>query len=137
MIETGNDMKINTRIKDFCLYAVVGLTSTFVEWLVFYLLNRKIVIHYTIATAVAYFISTFVNWVLGRYLVFREHNTPVIRELLGVYTASIVGLLLNEGIMLLAIDCFGVENMVAKVIASTLVFTYNYTVKRYVIYRKK
>ena len=118
-------------------YLIVGGLATIVEWAGFWLFSEKLSIEYLLATALAFAISTFANWLFGRLLVFRgKQPQSLLREILSVYLASIVGLLLNLLIMFLLVQLLGVEKMIAKMAATVLVFTYNYLVRKLIIYRK-
>ena len=118
-------------------YLIVGGLATIVEWAGFWLFSEKLSIEYLLATALAFAISTFANWLFGRLLVFRgKQQQSLLREILSVYLASIVGLLLKLLIMFLLVQLLGVEKMIAKMAATVLVFTYNYLVRKLIIYRK-
>ncbi|MDY2557571.1 MAG: GtrA family protein [Candidatus Faecousia sp.] len=118
-------------------YLIVGGLATIVEWAGFWLFSEKLSIEYLLATALAFAISTFANWLFGRLLVFRgKQQQSLLREILSVYLASIVGLLLNLLIMFLLVQLLGVKKMIAKMAATVLVFTYNYLVRKLIIYRK-
>lgn len=118
-------------------YLIVGGLATIVEWAGFWLFSEKLSIEYLLATALAFAISTFANWLFGSLLVFRgKQQQSLLREILSVYLASIVGLLLNLLIMFLLVQLLGVEKMIAKMAATVLVFTYNYLVRKLIIYRK-
>lgn len=123
-------------IKEFFLYLIVGGIATVTEWVLFFLLDRCAV-HYTVATVIAYVISTFVNWLAGRMLVFKENRQSVWKEILGVYIASVVGLLLNLAIMWVAVDCLTVNEMISKIAATGIVFFYNFLVRKLLIYKKE
>ncbi|MDO5544310.1 MAG: GtrA family protein [Eubacteriales bacterium] len=118
-------------------YLVVGGLATIVEWAGFWLFSEKMGIAYLLATTFAFAISTFANWLFGRLLVFRgKQAQSLLREILSVYLASVVGLLLNLLIMFLLVQLFGVEKMIAKMAATVLVFAYNYLVRKLIIYKK-
>ena len=118
-------------------YLIVGGLATIVEWAGFWLFSEKIGIAYLLATTFAFAVSTFANWLFGRLLVFRgKQAQSLLREILSVYLASIVGLLLNLLIMFLLVQLLSVEKMYAKIAATVLVFAYNYLVRKLVIYRK-
>jgi putative flippase GtrA len=121
-------------IRDFLLYIIVGACATLAEWLIFFLLDTC-ALHYTLATVIAYILSTLVNWLIGRLLVFKEHKHPIIREIAGVYFASMMGLLLNLLIMWIAVDLLSTPDMIAKIIATGLVFFYNFIVRKLCIYK--
>ena len=57
-------------------------------------------------------------------------------EIAGVYLAAVVGLLLNMGIMFVLVDALGWNEMLSKVIATGLVFVWNFLIRRLAIYRK-
>ena len=123
-------------IKEFALYVIVGGIATVTEWVVFYLLDLT-GLYYLAAVTVSYLISTFVNWLAGRLLVFKTRNISVLREILSVYLASIVGLLMNLLIMWIAVDLLKFSEMPSKVAATGLVFAYNFIVRKYLIYKKE
>ena len=123
-------------IKEFALYVIVGGIATVTEWAVFYLLDMS-GLYYLAAVTVSYLISTFVNWLAGRLLVFKTRNISVLREILSVYLASIVGLLMNLLIMWIAVDLLKFSEMPSKVAATGLVFAYNFIVRKYLIYKKE
>ena len=124
-----------SNIKDFLLYLVVGLGATVSEWIIFYFL-LKIHFHYALATVLAYLLSTLVNWGMGRALVFRDSKIPFLRDIISIYTASIMGMLLNLLIMWLTVGCFEMDKMLAKITATAIVFIYNFLVRKVIIYRK-
>lgn len=128
---------LDTYMQGLFGYLIVGGLATIVEWVGFWLFSEKIGIAYLLATTFAFAISTFANWLFGRLLVFRgKQNQALLREILSIYLASIVGLLLNLIIMFVLVQLFAIAKMPAKVIATILVFAYNYLIRKLVIYRK-
>ncbi|MBR5500324.1 MAG: GtrA family protein [Clostridia bacterium] len=120
--------------KEFLLYLVVGGIATVSEWVFFFIFD-KCHIHYAIATTIAYVLSTFVNWLAGRILVFKESKQSFAKEIISVYVASIIGLLLNLFIMWVAVDLFTCSEMISKVVATVIVFAYNFLIRKLVIYK--
>jgi len=118
------------------LYLVVGGIATITEWILFFVMN-KCHIHYVIATTIAYILSTFINWLVGRLLVFKENHRTYLKEILSIYVASIIGLLLNIIIMWLAIDIINTNEMFSKILATAIVFFYNFLVRKLLIYKKR
>lgn len=123
-------------IRQFLKYLLVGGGATLVEWALFWLLDERLEMHHQWATVAAYTVSTFVNWGLGRLFVFRESERGAAAEIAGVYLAAAVGLLLNMGIMYLLVDALGWNEMLSKVLATGLVFVWNFLIRRLAIYRK-
>ena len=130
-------MNIKKETRDFFLYVIVGGIATLAEWAVFGLLSRFSPLHYEISTVIAYIISTFVNWISGRIILFKSDGKNIAKELLQIYLASVIGLLLNMLIMWIAVDILNVTEMLSKIIATALVFFWNYLIRKLYIYNKK
>lgn len=131
--------KINDeQIKNFISYGIVGALATIVEWIFYWIFKNYFSVSYIIATVLAIVISTFSNWLFGRLITFR--NAPkgnMLSEILKVYMASALGLLMNVLIMWILHGWFGMWDMLAKVIATGIVLIYNYLIRVLVIYKKK
>ncbi len=123
-------------IKDFLLYVVVGGIATASEWIIFFILDMCF-IYYVEATVIAYILSTFVNWIAGRILVFKDNKLSFLKEIASIYIASIMGLLLNLLIMWIAIDLLSFNQMFSKILATVIVFLYNFLVRKLLIYKRK
>ncbi len=129
-------MRISKSLLQAFMYLFVGAGATIVEWLVFYLLDVKAGLHYIVATALAFAVSTLANWALGRVLVFKKGDAKgLFHELIAIYGISIIGLLLNIGIMWICIELFDVSDMPAKIIATIIVFSANFAVRKFWIYK--
>ena len=121
--------------KEFLVYLVVGGVATVAEWIFFFVFD-KCHLHYAIATTLAYLLSTFVNWLAGRILVFKESKQSFAKEIFSVYVASVIGLLLNLLIMWVAVDLCSLNEMFSKIAATIIVFAYNFLIRKLVIYKK-
>lgn len=121
-------------LREFLLYFIVGGIATVTEWILFFLLD-KVAVHYTLATIIAYALSTFVNWLSGRILVFKESRQPFWKEISEVYLAALVGLLLNLLIMWVAVDLIDLQEMISKIAATAIVFSYSFLVRKLLIYK--
>ena len=121
--------------KEFLLYLLVGAISTMIEWIFFYVLNGALNINYLLATSFAFIFSTFGNWFLGRLLIFKNKNLYLIKEIFKIYFVSLFGLCLNLIIMFFAIEKFNMKNILAKILATGIVFAWNFLIRKYVIYK--
>lgn len=125
---------VKENLRQFVLYLVVGGIATVVEWSFFYLLNGAGRIHYMGATAIAFIVSTFANWVCGRIFLFGKRQN-IWKELLKIYATSLAGLLMNLFIMWLAVEKFGIHEMISKMAATGIVFMWNFLIRKLVIYK--
>ena len=129
-------MKLKTGLRRLAFYSCVGASATVVEWLIFYLVNQRLRLHYAPATVIATVFSGFTNWAVGRLVLFRDTG-HAFREIGKIYLTSIVGMGFNLLLMWVMVDGFGLSEMFAKVIATILVFLWNYLIHTRLIYRGK
>lgn len=122
--------------KDVFLYLIIGGVATIAEWIIFYLINGVCSWHYIYATVIAYIFSTFVNWLSGRLILFKESKKSIAFELISIYAASVIGLLLNMVIMWMAVEICHLQEMLSKIIATGLVFVWNYLIRKMFIYKE-
>ena len=126
-----------TKLLPILSYLIVGALATIVEWTFFYLFNNVCNLHYQVATVIAIVISTFSNWMFGRLLTFRNaEKKSLIAEISKIYLVSIVGLLLNMFLMWIFVEKIDLTEMISKIIATCIVFSYNYSIRKFFIYKK-
>ena len=128
-------MKLKQISVQFFIYFIVGGLATIVEWAAFYVLNSLFAVHYAFATTLAFILSTATNWLFGRLILFRDSKQNTAKELVKIYMVSIIGLLMNIAIMFVAIEKLGIQDMIAKIIATGIVFIWNFLIRKLVIYK--
>ncbi|NLC92834.1 MAG: GtrA family protein [Treponema sp.] len=128
-------MQIKKSLIHFILYFIVGCLATIVEWGAFYVFDNWLSFHYILATALAFVLSTFANWAFGRLILFRESKQNTWLELAKIYAVSIIGLLLNIGIMYIEVEKLLMNEMLSKMIATGIVFVWNFLIRKFVIYK--
>lgn len=130
------------KIIRFGSYIIVGGLATLVEWGCYYIFDPFLGINTYLAVVLSFVVSTFANWLFGRLITFRKSEKQnVIKELAKIYSASVIGLLMNEAIMalllnLLFTDADNLQKMFSKCVATAIVFFWNYLIRTRVIYRK-
>nr|MBQ4456646.1 GtrA family protein [Clostridia bacterium] len=129
-------MKMESPFRNISLYSVIGVSATAVEWLVFFILNQMLGLHYAPAVVLSTVFSGITNWAVGRLLLFRCTG-HVFREIGSIYLASIIGMGMNLMLMWVMVGRLGIHEMLAKVLATLLVFAWNYLIQTRVIYRGK
>lgn len=127
-------------IKQFLSYFGVGGAAALVEWATFFLMDR-IGVPYLIATIIAFVVATFANWYLGRVFTFKDsaYRDKKGKEIFLVFFVSAVGLGFNLLLMYLFVDVIGMNTnllkTVAKVIATGIVFIWNFLSRKLWIYK--
>ncbi|MDE6593765.1 MAG: GtrA family protein [Oscillospiraceae bacterium] len=130
-------------IRQLFSYVCVGGTAAIAEWVMFFIFV-KMGFDYKPATALAFVVSTAVNYVMGRLLTFKGNNKyegKKLREIALIYLVSIIGLGFNLLLMWLFVDILGftsdIMQLAAKIMSTGIVFFWNFFIRKLAIYRQK
>ena len=147
---TGNGkkekkMKKNKRLLEAARFVITGGVCFLVEFIALVLLRDKAGLDTLIATPIAFLISVILNYILCVLWVFDAKDQGNSAKA-GFLVTSIMGLLLNEGLMYLFRVLFGEDTkiltvfgftvtmyMVNKALATLLVMIWNYFTKRAIL----
>ena len=137
---------MNNRLKELIKFAFTGGVCFLIEYAALVILKEWLHIPVVAATPIAFLISVIFNYLLCVKWVFDGAKESSKKAQLGFLITSVMGLLLNWGIMwaltalfgedALLFALFGIEikvYMLNKVIATGLVMVWNYFTKRYVL----
>lgn len=122
-------------LKKFISYFFVGGMAAIVEWVSFAIFNN--LFGYMAATIIAFVLATTFNYFLGKKLTFKNYKHTN-KDILGVFIVSGIGLGLNILFMYIQIEFIHIPyEMIAKIIATGLVFIWNYISRRIFIYKEE
>ena len=137
------------RLGEALRFAVTGGICFLIEFAALMELRDGLGLDTLIATPAAFLISVVVNYAMCVRWVFPAAGEQRNAARLGFLLTSVMGLLLNEGLMLLFRTAFGEDGvlltaggfslaqyMVNKVLATLIVMIWNYFTKRWILYRK-
>ena len=124
-------------LNQFLRYFCVGAISALVDWGLFFILHLIAEFHYIAAAAGSFLLSVIVNFFLGREFVFKNQcKFNVNIEALSIIAMNTTGLLFDLLIMSLVIELIHVHPMSAKIGATGIVFIWNFSVRRWWLYRQ-
>ena len=153
MIKRSNKTKMRSaqraRLSEALRFIVTGGVCFAVEFVCLVILRDKIGLDTLIATPIAFLISVALNYLLCVKWVFQGVGEQRKAAQVAFLVTSVMGLLLNEGLMLLFRLLFGEDSviftvfsftvtmyMVNKALATLLVMIWNYFTKRYILQKK-
>lgn len=119
----------NMLVLQYAKFAGVGITSLMVDYvfMVFLTENTAFGLDYFQACAFSYTLSVFVNYILSMKYVFRSReDMGKVKEASIFFMLSLVGLLLNQMFMWMAVELFGMYYVAAKLLSTLLVTNYNF-----------
>lgn len=114
-------------ISQYCRFAAVGITSLMVDYGFMVFLTENTALGYFKACAFSYTLSIFVNYILSMKFVFHgREDMSKMKEASIFFILSLIGLFLNQMVMWVAVDIFGIYYAVAKMLSTLAVTNYNF-----------
>jgi putative flippase GtrA len=119
-------------------YFFVGSAAAAVDIGLFFLFAKLFGFNYLVVGCIGFTIATAANYFLSIRFVFRSGvRFPKHTELTFIYLASLLGLVLNQGILFLLIEHADAEMMLAKLAATGGVFLWNFSARNFIVFRDK
>lgn len=119
--------KLKELVLQFCKFGMVGTFCFCIDYGLMIFLTESHLMTYYASSAVSFIASVVVNYVLSMRFVFvAKEGMSKIQEIMIFITLSMVGLLLNQMIMFLAVELLGMFYALAKVFATVMVTAYNF-----------
>lgn len=122
---------MKTLLAQLAKFGVLGVVATVIDFGVMNLLHYALNLDILIANTAGFTISLIFNYVASMKFVF-EHRDDMSRkrEFAIFVVLSIIGLLLNDGIVLALNKGLSLEANIAKVAATALVMIYNFVTRK-------
>ena len=113
------------RIEEVIRFLIVGGGCFLLEYILLYVLTEYMHIGYLVSSAIAFTVSLLVNYILCLLVVFTVKHQSSLEIGLFIIT-SLIGLIINQGVMWFLVEIIAWWYMFAKVIASGIVMIWNY-----------
>ena len=118
-------------------YIVVGVIATGVDWTLFSAMIFAMDWHYLLAGTLSFLVATFAGYLSGLRLVFRSGRHQRWVEILLVYLASMIGLVVHAGTLFLLAGLLHVNVFLAKAAATAITFLWNFTARYFWIFDRE
>jgi len=136
-VTTRLSEKLMILVMQFGRYFIVGGLSYLLDYALMILMTEVFGIHYMISTTISYILALLFNFVLAILFVFKESRFKSrYAELGAVFVVGIIGLVLNDLLMLFFTDSIGIHYYYSKLIVGALVLIWNFTGRRIFVYKK-
>lgn len=116
-------------------FATVGATSAIIDFGVLYLLTSHLGVYYLLSATISFVLAATYNFSLNRNWTFRSNGSRR-RQLPIFFSLAIMGILINNGIMYLGVDHFGIHYLLAKVFSTAIVTVWNFFGNKYITFKK-
>ncbi len=111
-------------------FGVVGVIATVIDFGIMNLLHYGLGLNILIANTSGFIISLIFNYLASMKYVFAHKEGMSRREFIIFVVLSVIGLVLNDGIVLALNAGLGLEANIAKICATALVMVYNFVTRK-------
>ena len=112
-------------------FSVVGITAFLIDYVLLFVFTEFVGFDYTISNILSYTIGTVYNYVLSVRWVFTVRSRHSQKIIFIVFVVlSLIGLGLNQLLLVGLVELAGWGYMLAKLIASIIVSIYNYITRK-------
>lgn len=118
-------------LKQIIKFCLTGGLCTVIDFGVLFVLTEQIGLSYIISNIISVSLSTIVNYILSKIIVFNFSNT--LKNFIVFVVLSIIGLVINEGLIILCVNVFTIDYKLGKIIATGVVMCFNYLTRKYML----
>lgn len=134
--------KLWNKYRELICYLIVGALTTAVSLGVYWLATAKLLdpedpVKLQIANVLSWIAAVTFAYFANRTVVFRSKNGQVAKEAGAFFLSRVGTLLLDMGIMFVAVTLCGMGDKLAKLIVQFVVIAANYLLGKFVVFRKK
>ena len=132
-------MKINEkRIKELFRYGIIGVLTTIINIIFYYVFVDILKINYIISTILSWLVAVIFAFFGNKYVVFKNNQTKGFwKELnyfmLTRYTTGIIDIF----IMFLGVDLLKKNDFIIKIISNIIVIILNYILAKLLVFKRK
>lgn len=118
-------------LKQIIKFCLTGGLCTVIDFGVLFVLTEQIGLSYVISNIISVSLSTIVNYILSKIIVFNFSNT--LKNFIVFVVLSIIGLVINEGLIILCVNVFTIDYKLGKIMATGVVMCFNYLTRKYML----
>ena len=121
-------------------YLFVGVATTVVNYVVYYLATRLLSMGVMAGTWTAWVAAVAFGYVANKAFVFHTHcdgALALLREALGFFSMRLVSLGMETVLMYLTVTVLGLNDLVMKLVINIVVIILNYVFSKLFIFKKK
>lgn len=123
--------------KEVILYLIFGVLTTIVDFIVFYISNKTLKIHYVIATCLAWIFAVLFAYLTNKIFVFSaiENKNNIFKEIFYFFSLRLLSLVLSIIFMVVMIDFMFIPELISKILVNIFVVVANYFFSKLFIFK--
>lgn len=135
MIEVSTKL----RYREFIAYVVVGVLTTVVSLLSYYLFSYTLGIHYLVSNFLSWICAVVFAYFTNKVWVFQNYNftwSNIGKEIVAFIGSRIATLCIDMLIMFVMVDVMSLQDMIAKITVQVVVTILNYILSKFLVFKK-
>lgn len=118
-------------IAQFAKFGVVGVIAFVIDYGLMVLLTELFSVNYLISATISFTVSVIFNYVASmRYVFTHKEGLSRRREFIIFVVLSVIGLLINDALMWVGVDLFGISYLLVKIFATAVVMVWNFVTRK-------
>lgn len=115
-------------------YGMVGGSVALVDIIFFSIFAKYLGFDYLIVQFYSFLLCNLLNYLLSKYLVFKDNNRKYVSQFLKITVVSLIGLFFTQILLILFIEVLTFEMIFSKIITTIIVFFWNYHARKKFIF---
>lgn len=130
--------KFYNKNEEFIKYCVVSTVCTGILYLVFFIVDYITNGNYLIANFLSYTISFAILFIFDQRIFksIPRRKKDKLTQLTSFVIVRVIGFPIDSFVLYILINKFNIKNMIAKILASLIMFMYNYITNKLFVFKK-
>ncbi len=128
--------KLAERYRQFLKYCIGGGIAFVIDVSLLYIFTEFCGIWYLLSATLSFCISGIFNYLFQKFITFKSENKKYLKQFSIFILIALVGLLINNFILYVLVEYFGIWYLLAKAAAAVVVLIWNFIANKKVTFKK-
>ena len=126
---------IPPRLLSLIKFGITGTSGLFVDFFLTWVFKDEFHFNKFVANAIGFTAAVLSNYFINRIWTFKDKKAAIGRQLTAFVLVSLIGLLLNSGIIYVLDNLLALNFYLSKAVAVLLVFFWNFTANYFFVFK--
>lgn len=127
------------KYRELLAYGIIGVSTTLLNFLLYYVMTRVLNIDYMVANVMAYLIALIYAFFTNKYIVFVSKSVSkavIFHETISFFGMRLIAGILDSFLMYIGVDVLTINDSLTKIVVTLLIIIINYFVSKYMVFTK-
>ncbi|MBT2713616.1 GtrA family protein [Pseudomonas sp. ISL-88] len=127
------------RYREIMMYIIMGVFTTIVNIVSFYVMAETFQMDYKMATVAAWVLSVLFAYITNKLYVFQQKTSgmrSLLKELAAFFSVRVLSLGIDLAMMILLVSQFHMNETLAKIGDNVIIVVVNYVASKWIVFRK-